>query len=129
MKYLNELGSLNLPAGKFAIFGSGPMAIRGIRESKDLDIIVKQDVWDSLIKKYPMLLHSNPTCLKIGNIEVYKDWLELSDRINEIIDGAETIANFPYVQLKYVVEWKTQFGREKDLKDIELIQKYNDSQK
>jgi len=129
MKYLNELGSLNLPAGKFAIFGSGPMAIRGIRESNDLDIIVKQDVWDSLVKKYPTSLHPNPTCLKIGNIEVYKDWLELSDRINEMIDSAETIANFPYVQLKYVVEWKKSFGREKDLKDIELIKKYNDGQK
>ncbi|MFW5853020.1 MAG: hypothetical protein ACOCU8_00070 [Patescibacteria group bacterium] len=46
-----------------------------------------------------------------------------------MIDTAETIANFPFVQLKYVVEWKTQLGREKDLKDIELIQKYNDGQK
>jgi len=98
MKYLKELSSLNLPAGKFAIFGSGPMAIRGIRESEDLDIIVKQDVWDSLAEKYPASLHSNPACLKIGNIEVYKDWLELSDKINEMIDTAETIANFPFVQ-------------------------------
>ena len=129
MKHLNELSSLNLPAGKFAIFGSGPMSVRGIRESEDLDIIVKQDAWDFLANKYPASLHSNPTCLKIGNVEVYKDWLELSDRIDEMIDSAETIANFPFVRLKYVVEWKTQFGREKDLKDIELIQKYNDGQK
>ncbi len=77
MKYLDELSSLNLPAGKFAIFGSGPMAARGIRESDDLDIIVKYDVWDNLLKKFPSSLHSNPTYLKIGNIEVYKDWLML----------------------------------------------------
>jgi len=129
MKYLDELKSLNLPAGKFAIFGSGPMAVREIRQSNDLDIIIKQDLWNALLSQYPDSLHQNPTCLKIGNIEVYKDWLELSDKVYEMIDAAETIANFPFVRLKYVVEWKTQFGREKDLKDIELIQKYNDGQK
>ena len=127
MKYLDELSLLNLPPGKFAIFGSGPMAIRGIREPKDLDIIVKQDVWTMLIGKYPESLFSKSTCLKIGNLEVYKDWMELSDRINEMIDSAETIINFPFVKLKYVVEWKMQFGRQKDLKDIELIEKYNSS--
>jgi len=129
MHYLAELKSLNLPAGKFAIFGSGPMAIRKIRESDDLDIIVKQDLWDILISKYPNNLHKNPTCLKIGNMEIYKDWLKLSDKVDEMIDSAETIANFPFVQLKYVVKWKQQFGRKKDIKDIELIRQYNDDQK
>lgn len=71
--YLDELRSLNLPEGKFAIFGSGPIAVRGIRESEDLDIIVKQDLWDFLAEKYPVSLSANPTCLKIGNIEIFKD--------------------------------------------------------
>src|SRR3989344_6235338 len=107
MKYLDELKSLNLPAGKFAIFGSGPMAVREIRQSNDLDIIVKQDLWNALLSQYPDSLHQNPICLKIGNIEVYKDWLELSDKVDEMIDTAETIANFAFVRLKYVVKWKT----------------------
>ena len=124
MKYLNELKSLNLPTGEYAIFGSGPMAIRNIRESNDIDIIVKTELWESLVKKYPASLHNNPTCLKIGNLEIYKDWLILSGRINEMIDSTEIIEDFPFVPLKYVVEWKTQFGREKDNKDIKLIQKY-----
>jgi hypothetical protein len=44
-----------------------------------------------------------------------------------MIGSAEKIENFPFVQLKYVIEWKTQFGREKDKRDIELIQKYNNT--
>jgi hypothetical protein len=36
MKYLNELKLLKLPAGKFTIFGSGPMVVRKIRESRDI---------------------------------------------------------------------------------------------
>ncbi len=129
MDYFNELKLLNLPPGKFAIFGSGPMAVRGIRNSADLDIIVKQDLWQALVIKFPLALQHNPTCLEIGNIQIYKDWLELSDRIDEMIDSAEIIKGFPFVQLKYVVQWKKQFGREKDIKDIELIQKYNNDHK
>lgn len=129
MKYLDELELLKLPAGKFAIFGSGPMAIRGIRESADLDIIVKQDLWEELLGKYATCLHENPTCLRIGNIEIFKDWPNLADKVNEMIDSAEIIGNFPYVQIKYVVEWKMKFGRKKDSEDLELIRKYIDNQK
>ena len=125
MDHFNELKTLDLPKDKFAIFGSGPMAIREIRESHDIDIIVKYDLWEKLRHKYSTALHQNPTCLKIGNIEIFKDWPPLSGRIDEIIDSAETISGFPFVKLKYVVEWKTHFGREKDLKDIELINKYS----
>jgi hypothetical protein len=129
MKYLDELGRLNLPAGKFAIFGSGPMAVRKIRECADLDIIVKQELWDFLVSKYPNNLEGDSACLKlkIGNIEIYRDWFKLSDRFNEMIDNAEIIANFPFVQLKYVVEWKKEMGREKDISDIALIRKYSDT--
>lgn len=52
-KQLAELKKLNLPKDKYAIFGSGPLAINGIRDSDDIDIIVKSEVWDELAKKYP----------------------------------------------------------------------------
>lgn len=129
MKYLEELKSLNLPTGKFAIFGSGPMAIRNIRDCVDLDIIVKQDLWDTLLKKYPTSLHNDPAHLKIGNIEFYNTWLQLTNKIDEIIDNADMFDNPPFVQLEYVIEWKKEFSREKDVRDLELIQKYQDSQK
>jgi len=44
MKYLNELKELNLPKESFAVFGSGPMAVRDMREINDLDLIVKSDL-------------------------------------------------------------------------------------
>jgi hypothetical protein len=125
MKYLDELSVLNLPIEKYAIFGSGPIAIRNLRESNDVDIIVKQDLWDLLISKYPTSLHNNPTCLKIGNIEIFKSWLTLSVGIDEMIGSAEIIEHFPFVQLRYVVEWKIKSGREKDTKDVKLIEEYN----
>ncbi|GAF93599.1 unnamed protein product, partial [marine sediment metagenome] len=54
MKYLDELKRLDLPKDKYAIFGSGPLAIRGLRENRDLDIIVKPELWEKLVNEYPI---------------------------------------------------------------------------
>jgi len=51
MKYLDELKALALPPDQYAVFGSGPMAVRGIREANDLDLIVKESLWDDLRKR------------------------------------------------------------------------------
>jgi len=45
---LEKLRKLNLPLGKYAIFGSGILAIKNIRETSDLDIIAKKDLFDQL---------------------------------------------------------------------------------
>ena len=50
--YLAELKALNLPLGHYAIFGSGPLAVRGIREAADLDIIVSESLWKELLPKH-----------------------------------------------------------------------------
>ncbi len=79
IKYLDELEKLNLPKGKFSIFGSGPLAIRGLRENKDLDILVTHNLWYKLAKKYPVVLKpERPPLIFIGHIQIleinYKDW-------------------------------------------------------
>jgi hypothetical protein len=129
MKYFKELvaelKALDLKIGEFAVFGSGPMAVRGIRDVHDLDIIVKKDLWKELLKKYPLSLSSCGNYLKIGNIEVYKDWIGFSGKTDKIINSAQIIKKIPYIQLKYVIEWKEKMKRKKDLKDLELIEKYN----
>jgi len=50
MRYLDELRDLNLPKEEFVIFGTGPMAIRGLKENNDLDIVVCENLWNKLIK-------------------------------------------------------------------------------
>lgn len=128
--YLEELKDLNLPHGTFAIFGSGPIAIRGLRDSHDLDIIVKDHVYKKLCDAYPNQAKTSPFAfIQIGNIEIGNQWLNSSEHINEMIDTAEIIDGFPFVQLHYVLAWKKQMGREKDLKDVVLIEEYINSQK
>ncbi|HCC23201.1 TPA: hypothetical protein DF272_03415 [Candidatus Falkowbacteria bacterium] len=127
MKYLDELEKLNLPVGQYAIFGSGPLAARAIRASADLDVIVKAGLWTDLTKKYVGLIQGDPECLKIGLIEIYKDWLMLTNKIDQMVDSAEVIDGFPYVRLEYVIEWKQQMGRDKDKHDLKLIKQYQNN--
>jgi len=119
-KQLAELKKLNLPNDKYAVFGSGPLAIRGIRNSKDIDIIVKLDLWNKLIKRYPQ---ENDKLIRIGFIEIYKNWLPWFEDVNLLIDDADIFERIRFVKLKYVLAWKKSFGREKDKKDIQLIEK------
>ena len=118
--FLEELEKLNLPKKEYAIFGSGPLAVRGLRDSSDLDVIVKEELWEKLSKKYSLNKNGG---LQIGNIEVYNKWLE-DKNINHLIDSAEKIAGYKFVKLEYVLAWKETMGRDKDKKDVELIKKY-----
>lgn len=120
MKHIEELKRLSLPKDDFAIFGSGPMAVRGIRENKDLDLVVTPTLWEDLKKKLPV---SDDSTIKIGNIEIFKE-LPIFDNTEELIDNADIIDGFKFVKLNEVIKFKKALGREKDLKDIKLIENF-----
>lgn len=122
LPYLDELKQLNLPSKQYAIFGSGPLAIRGIREARDIDVLVKKDLWDSLAKIYPPNEKSNG--LIIGHVELFSQWEPFDVNVDQLIDTAEIIEGLPFVRMEYVIEWKKHVGREKDKKDLELIEEY-----
>jgi hypothetical protein len=120
MRFIEELEKLHLPRDKFAIFGSGPLAIRKIRENKDIDILIREDLWQKLIKKYAL---NEKGHLQIGNVEVCRKVIHL-ENVDKLIDNAEIINELKFVRLNDLLEWKKKMGREKDIKDIKLIEDY-----
>ena len=123
MKLLSQLKKLNLSTDQFAIFGSGPLAVRGIRESKDLDLIARKALWDKLAKKYPPV-PEKPYCIRIGDLEIFNQWKPWFENADELIDSADIFDGIRYVKLDYVIHWKKAMGREKDLSDLKLIEQY-----
>jgi len=121
LKYLDELLKLNLPAEDFAVFGSGPIAIRNLRENEDIDIIVRPGLWNELIIAFPP---ANEKLIKINHIEIFKHWLPWFQDVNELIDTADLIDNIRFVKLENVLIWKKALKREKDLNDIFLLEEY-----
>ncbi len=120
-KQLTKLKKLNLPVEEYAIFGSGPLAIRGIRDSADIDIIVKLKLWKKLAKKYPQ---ETERLIKINSIDICKNWLPWIKNTNELIDDAEIFERIRFVKLKHVLSWKKKYSRKKDKKDVQLIEQY-----
>lgn len=122
------LKKLNFPVGQYAIFGSGPMWVRGIRESDDLDIIVRGEAWEQAkasgiigVKEYSGLQYVH---FVDGKIEVYNGWYPGGWDIDDLVETAEVIDGIPFVRLESVIEWKKVMGREKDAKDLALIREY-----
>ncbi|MFZ2187855.1 MAG: hypothetical protein WAV46_04510 [Candidatus Moraniibacteriota bacterium] len=127
-RLFQELKKLSFPAGEYAIFGSGPMWVRGIRESHDLDIIARGEAWEWAKANGQVTIKENSEleCAQFadGNIEVYQDWYPGKWDVDTLIESADMIEGIPFVRLASVIDWKKIMGREKDGEDLILIEEY-----
>lgn len=122
---LDRVKRLNLPAGKFALFGSSPLAIRGIVDARDIDIIVTEDVWEEYEKKWKIMATDDGSrYLWNDEIELWRDWKPGIWDIEKLIKESEAIEGLPFVRLKEVMRWKKLSGRDKDKKHLMLIGEY-----
>jgi len=127
--FLKELDDLNLPLGEYVITSSGVLAVRGIREAADLDILVSDRLWQDLVLKYKVEKGELCDSIYLGNLHLMGNW-HSKDRLystQEQIEGADIIDGHPYLNLNMLKEFKEKSGREKDKKDIELISLYRQS--
>ncbi len=128
-KHIEELRVMNLPLMEYAIFGSGPMALRGIRENNDLDILVTDKLWNEIIKQHHEIKDDK---IVIGNVEVCRSWPPYRNDVSDLISSSEKIMHgdpglekyFSYVKLEYVLEWKETSTKKKDKEDVLLIRAY-----
>lgn len=133
MDISSQLKKLDLPKDQFVVVGSGPLAIRGIREAKDLDIIVTGSLWDELAKKHPVELNSwgverlalnenvkilNPAQSIFGNSKIVP--------MAEVFEKADVFDSVKFISLDHLKKIKLELGREIDLRDIELMDAYLD---
>lgn len=128
---LEKFKEFGIPTSEYIIAGSGPMAIRGIREAQDVDVVVTEKIWNELVKKYEVKKNS------FG-----KEKLDLSEDI-EILNPAESIFTnsklvpaaeifaqadefdgIKFISLEHLKIFKQYLGREKDFEDIKLIDEY-----
>lgn len=122
---------LNLPIGEYAIFGSGPMGIRNLREMHDVDLIISEKIYEEYKDKKGWErrdIQENNECYQglvnhSMNIEMWKDWY-VDWSVEKLIKDAEIIDGMSFVRIETLLKWKKLMAREKDLKDAEIIEKY-----
>ncbi len=133
-KNLENLKKLNLPTDQYVVIGSGPLAVRGIREAKDIDIMVTDSLWDEMIKKYQVISNDfGVECICLENdIEIVnpKDSIFGNSVIvpkDEIFEKGDILDGIKFMSLEHLKKIKIEIGREKDLQDINLIDNFLNS--
>lgn len=127
---LKRVARLELPLGDFAIFGSGPLLVRGIIEAtNDIDIICRGPAWEKAVsigeKVFLPDYDVEIVSIDEGAITLGRSWGIGEFDTNELIDSAEVIDGLPFVKIKYVVDYKRIAGRTKDLQHLELIKQHD----
>jgi hypothetical protein len=127
------LKKYDLPAGQYAIGGSGPLGIRGIREIHDIDIIVSDELRDSLLQKYEYVDDGIVKKIVFPTDDIEAFWegsfytLKKDPEdptIKAMISHAEIIDGLPFESLDDVMYYKRKMNRPKDLEDFKLIEKW-----
>lgn len=131
MTIFEDVKKLNLPIGQYAVVGSGVMSAHGIRSHHDVDLIVTKNLFEILKDSGWQNVPNRNSVLKSGNYEVDADYKygEYQPDHDELIRNAEIIEGVPFIRFSELIKFKMALGRDKDKKDIELIEQYLIKQK
>ena len=114
---IKRITELNFPITDYWLITGGAMVLYGLKDTtNDIDLGCSKFLADTLEQSgYPTTKLSDGTrkIMVADDIEIFEDWL--FDNV-EIRDGVSIIS------LKGLLEMKKSLGREKDTKDIELIE-------
>ena len=123
-----KVKTLNLPKDSYVVFGSCPLALAGIREANDIDLLVskelsakfKEDGWKELEKS------PNDKPLIYDVFEAHDRWnfSSYSPTLQDLLATATVEEGVPFASLEEVRKWKLSSRRPKDIVDISLIDKY-----
>jgi hypothetical protein len=121
------LRSLGLPAGDYAVFGSGPLLVRGIIErAGDLDVICRGPAWDrAQALGQAVELDGVPVVSLFGGlITLGCRWSVGEVDIGRLIDTAEAIDGLPFVRLEHVMAYKRLADRPKDREHLRRLEEH-----
>lgn len=116
-----KLLALKIPESEYWVITGGAMVLYGIREqTHDIDLGCTKQLADRLEAAgfRTERLPDGTRKIQIGDdVELFEDWL---------FDRIETVDGFPVISLKGLLLMKKSLGREKDLRDITLIEAFAD---
>lgn len=123
MNIAQKIKELGLPNDSYVVVGSGILSALKIRESGDIDLIVSDEIYKKFEDEgWQKDSWSDQVVLKRDVFDLGKSWYGTT--LEELILHAVHIDGIPYLSLESVYEWKKSLGRDKDLKDLILIEAY-----
>lgn len=123
-----RIASLELPRGQYVVVGGAAMALRGIKETHDVDLVVTPQLFgllrDSGWQQKPR--PNGEPGLKTGCFEAYLNvnTPSASPTIQQLIATADSVDGIPVVDIATLMAWKLEYGRAKDARDVELLKAF-----
>ena len=129
---LEKIQKLNFPKNQYIVVGAASLAVRNIREAKDLDILVAKELFNSLTKTWQIdetfLSKWKRRRFVRGDVEIYEDlyWSETGnvETLVDLLPHADYFSNIPFQSLEHLRACKLDTKRDKDFADIILIDSY-----
>jgi len=126
LNIFEKVKELNLPFGKYVVVSSGTLDVLGIRPASDIDIAVTKDLHEELRKDGTWReeeLYGKIFLQKdIYTIIPQLDWDKYKTTTEEAINSALVIEDIPFMNLEELLKFKKAQNREKDMKDIKLLE-------
>ncbi len=115
---IKRLKELPFPEKEYWVVGGGAMVLHGFRpQTHDIDLGCSTLLADELEQQgYPVsrCVDGSRQILYAEDVEIFENWLE---------GTVEMTNGIPVVCVDGLIQMKRKLGREKDLKDIALIEK------
>lgn len=125
---LRQLRALALPMGDHALFGSGPLLVRGwIDDVGDLDVVARGAAWIIAqdLGRPKRLPAYDLDVVEIGDgITIGTEWRIGDTDVDEVIDEAELVDGIPCARLAHVVAYKRIADRPKDCAHLAVIARH-----
>lgn len=116
---VEKVKEIELPVDEYWILAGSALVLHGVkRETRDIDLGCTRHLCEQLISEgYEVKIgEDNSRIIKIGElIEVFEDWK---------VEKIELIDGLPVGSLESIKKHKIELGKEKDFKDIEMINKF-----
>jgi len=115
------------------ICGSATLELLGIRPARDIDVLVSPELFEDLKNnRHWQISPKHATTIDEpehrSGAKKSLDFMRQNYTLEEALKIAYWHEGIPFMSLEMLIDAKTQLGREKDFKDIELIQKYLNKQ-
>ena len=130
--FADKVKALNLPLDQIIVIGSGILEQLGIRPASDIDLAASYDLMKKLSEEssdWSKKFGYNQRFYFVkddGSAEVWDGWDFDGQAVSydDLLDYAVKYDGVRFVDLEFLRKWKSWRGREKDVRDVELIDEW-----
>jgi len=130
--FADKVKALDLPLDQIIVIGSGILDQLGIRPASDIDLAASSDLMKKLSEEsddWSKKFGYNQRFYFVkddGSAEVWDGWDFDGQAVSydDLLDYAVKYDGVRFVDLEFLRKWKSWRGREKDVRDVELIDEW-----